>query len=357
MTLTSAPTASGPRTTPAVPTFPLAWTEADAPDLTGRTVVVTGATSGLGLLLTGHLGALGAHVVLAARDEAKAAAVRTGLLATAEDALAAVGGRRARAATAADLADRLEVRHLDVADLDSVRRFADDWMDEGRPLDLLVNNAGIGNQPYRTSPQGHESQLATNVLGPFALTGRLLPALRASEATTPGPRVVTVGSDFYRRVAGDDLDALRGRGQGGGIQYIRTKAAVAAWGRELDRRLVGDTGTGTVGGTTGAGGVVRSLVAHPGMATTPMHDQVASRAQALLMRFMTARYARPAAQGVLPVLYAAADPGAPADRFLGPARKRDTRVHAQRFVRAAADPAFARRLWAFAEDLTGVRYL
>lgn len=360
MTLTSAPT-SGPRTTTvsarATPTFPLAWTEADAPDLTGRTAVVTGATSGLGLQLTGHLGALGAHVVLAARDEARARAVRAELLATADAALAAVGGRRAHGAAARDLAERLEVRALDVADLDSVHRFADDWMDDGRPLDLLVNSAGVAHQPHRLSPQGHESRLATTVLGPFALTGRLLPALRASSATGPGPRVVTVGSPLYRRVAGDDLDALRGTGQdAGGMAHLRTTAAVAAWGRELDRRLVGDTGTGTIGGTTETGGIVRSLVAHPGT-TDPVPARGSSRAQQLLTRLLPGRSAHPAAQGALPVLYAAADPGAPADRFLGPARGRDSRVHATRFVRAAADPAFARRLWTWLEDLTAVRYL
>jgi NAD(P)-dependent dehydrogenase (short-subunit alcohol dehydrogenase family) len=338
MTLTATP----PISTTA--RFPLAWTEADAPDLTGRTVVVTGATSGPGLLLTGHLAALGAHVVVAARDEAKATAARAELLAR---------------GTGTDLAERLEVRRLDLADQDSVRRFADDWLDTGRPLDVLVNHTGVAHQPDRLSPQGHESRLATHVLGPFALTGRLLPALRASEATGPGPRVVTVGSTLYRRVPGDDLDALHGTGHdAGGIAYLRTKAAMTAWARELDRRLVGDAGTGTIGGTTDSGAaVVRSLVAHPGTAATPTHPPVPSRVRALVTRLLTGRHARPADQGVLPLLYAATDPGAPADRLLGPGRTHDDRVHATRFVRAAADPAFARRLWAFAEDLTGVRYL
>lgn len=336
MTLTATPPTS------TTTRFPLTWTEADAPDLSGRTVVVTGATRGPGLLLTGQLAALGAHVVLAARDQAKAAAARADLLAR---------------GTGTDLAGRLEVRRLDLADQDSVRRFADDWLDTGRPLDVLVNHTGVAHHPDRLSPQGHESRLATHVLGPFALTGRLLPALRASEATGPGPRVVTVGSTLYRRVPGDDLDALRGTGpHAGGIAYLRAKAAVTAWARELDRRLVGDAGTGTIGGTTDSGrAVVRSLVAHPGTASTP--PQAPSRVLALVTRLLAARHGRPADQGVLPLLYAATDPGAPADRLLGPGRTHDDRVHATRFVRAAADPAFARRLWAFAEDLTGVRYL
>ncbi|MFJ9905299.1 SDR family NAD(P)-dependent oxidoreductase, partial [Streptomyces sp. NPDC101152] len=135
------------------------WTASRIPDLTGRTFVVTGANSGLGLATTRHLARHGAHVVMAVRNEAK--------------------GRRAVAdIRAADPDASLETRHLDLADLDSVKAFAARAHVDALQVDVLINNAGVMTPPRTLSPQGHESQFAGNHLGHFALTGLLMDLLR-----------------------------------------------------------------------------------------------------------------------------------------------------------------------------------
>src|SRR2546430_6143362 len=155
------------------------------PDQTGRLAVVTGANSGTGKEATRRLAAAGAHVVMAVRTVAKGEAARAEIL-------------------AADPAARLEVRRVDLADLASVRDFADGLTAGGKPLDLLVNNAGVMTPPTRmTTADGFELQFGSNYLGPFALTMRLLPLLLAA----PAPRVVTMssGGAHTGRIHFDDL--------------------------------------------------------------------------------------------------------------------------------------------------------
>lgn len=140
------------------------WTASDLPDLTGRTAVVTGATSGIGLITARELARAGARVVLAVRDPDK-------------------GDRAVR-----DMPGNTEVRQLDVADLTSVRSFAQAWTGD---IDILVNNAGIMEVPLAYTADGFESQAATNYFGPFALTNLLLPHVT--------DRVITVSSQLHRR--------------------------------------------------------------------------------------------------------------------------------------------------------------
>jgi NAD(P)-dependent dehydrogenase (short-subunit alcohol dehydrogenase family) len=139
------------------------WTAADLPDLTGRTIIVTGASGGIGRITARELARAGARVVLAVRDVAKGA-----------DAAASMSGRT-------------EVRELDVSSLDSVHRFADAWQGD---IDVLINNAGIMQVPFALTADGFESQAATNFFGPFALTNLLLPRIT--------DRVVTVSSQLHR---------------------------------------------------------------------------------------------------------------------------------------------------------------
>ncbi len=186
-------------------------------DLTGRVVVVTGANSGIGLVTAGALASLGAHVVMACRSLER-------------------GRAAADALREEDPTRRLEVRTLDLSDLDDVRRFAAELLDDHDQLHVLVNNAGriVGEQG--TSPQGHELTLATNHLGPFLLTQLLLPRLRA----TPGARVVNVASAAHRQ-GSLDPDAL-GRTDGAYnamAAYSDSKLANVLFTRELARR-VGD---------------------------------------------------------------------------------------------------------------------
>jgi NAD(P)-dependent dehydrogenase (short-subunit alcohol dehydrogenase family) len=290
----------------------------DIPDQTGRTAVITGATSGLGLIAAGQLAARGARVIMAVRDTAKADRVRAGL------------------------PGEFEVRRLDVADLVSVRRFAAAMQEDGRRIDVLLNNAGAGKQTRELTPQGHESVLATNHLGHFALTGLLLDLFRPDH----DPRIVTVGSGFYRRVRldFDDLQAVRSFSPG--LTYARAKLANVLFGAELDRRL------------RHAGSPVRSFLAHPGMAGTPMHDSAQSPLQRVFLSIAVPLLARSAEHGTLPLLFAATSPLAGTGVFLGPGhRKADTRVHFAPIAGPGDDPAAAARLWSISEELTGVHYL
>ncbi|WP_405092033.1 SDR family NAD(P)-dependent oxidoreductase [Micromonospora sp. NBC_01392] len=292
----------------------VSWTFADIPDLTGRTAVVTGATSGLGLVVARQLTAHGATVIAAVRDVDKAARVLPGV----------------------------EARRLDVADLDSVAAFATGLHAQGRSLDLLVNNAGIGgHQGRRLSPQGIEMQFATNFLGHFALTGRLLDLIR------DGGRVVHVGSGLYRifRVAPPFDDPAAERSYSPSRAYVTSKLANLLLGLELDRRL------------RRAGRPVQSLVAHPGLARTALNDDIRRPALRATMAVLQALIGRPAERAAVPLLFAATAPGARGGVFIGPGnRKSDDRVHLDPVAAPANDPAVAGRLWDRARTWSAVEY-
>jgi NAD(P)-dependent dehydrogenase (short-subunit alcohol dehydrogenase family) len=288
---------------------------ADIPDLAGQTVIVTGASSGIGLETARALAGHGARVILAVRDEAKGAAAASTLPAPAEK----------------------EVRPLDLASLDSVRAFARDWA--GQPVDLLINNAGVMIPPLSRTADGFELQFGTNHLGHFALTNLLLPAITG--------RVVTVSSGAHRsgHIDFDDLNWERRR-------YLRwraygqSKLANLLFTAELQRRL------------TEAGSKVRSLAAHPGYAATNLQSHSGSRLMEFAMGNLGNRIlAQDAAAGALPTLYAAtAD--LPGNTFVGPsgfAGLRGAPAPCPR-SRAARDPETARRLWQVSETLTGVRF-
>ncbi|WP_405662558.1 oxidoreductase [Streptomyces sp. RK9] len=299
------------------------WDAASIPDLTGRTYVVTGANSGLGLATARALAHRGAHVVLAVRDEAK--------------------GHRAAADITADRPDAtLEVRPLDLADLDSVRAFAAALHADRTGLDGLVNNAGVMAPPRTLSAQGHELQFAANHLGHFALTGLLLDLL----AATPDSRVVTVTSTNHRqgRLAFDDLAGERTYSPM--AFYNQSKLANAVFGHELHRRL------------TEAASPVRSLLAHPGYTATNLQ----TAAPTGLVKFLFGRLLKPLAQsadrGALPQLYAATAPEAQGGDFIGPDGPAELRGAPKRVRLSpeATKPETATRLWTLSEDLTGVHF-
>ncbi|TDC78313.1 oxidoreductase [Streptomyces hainanensis] len=300
------------------------WTTDRIHDQAGRVFVVTGANSGLGLATTRALAHAGGHVVLAVRDEEK--------------------GRRAAAEITAERPDAvLEVRRLDLADLDSVRAFADRLRGDHPRLDGLVNNAGLMAPPRSLSPQGHELQFACNHLGHFALTGLLLDRLTAGT----DPRVVTVTSVNHRR-AHLRFDDLTGERHYAPMAfYNQSKLANAVFGRELHRRL------------TAAGSPVRSVLAHPGYTATHLQTNVTFGLwRVLLGRLGNPLFAQPAARGALPQLYAATEPGVAGGEFIGPdgpaeLRGAPTRV---RLAPRATEPETGRRLWDLSEQLTDVRY-
>jgi len=294
------------------------WKPTQIGDLSGRSVIVTGATSGIGLVEARTLAEHGAHVVLAVRnvDAGRAAAARI------------------------DGSTRVE--HLDLASQASVRAFAAGI--EG-PVDLLVNNAGVMAPPtHRTTQDGHELQFGTNHLGHFALTALLLPALLAA----PSPRVTTVASIAHHQgdekvVDGNPPGDYRPR-----TAYGRSKLANLLFALELHRRA------------TAAGSRLTSTAAHPGVAVTNLVANRDGMGASWIVRTLAPplmRVVLPGAEGgAESVLYAAcvAAPGS----YSGPQGPGEVRggVGPARISRLASDEELARRLWTVSEELTGVSF-
>lgn len=313
----------------------LRWTTADMPDLTGRQAIVTGANSGLGFCTAQALAEHGAAVTLAVRNVGKG-----------EQAAEQIG--RLLSAGRTEQAGRIEVAELNLAELASVHEFAARWSDahpEG--LDLLVNNAGIMATPRRLTPDGFETQFATNHLGHFALTGLLLPALVAR----PNARVVTVSSQAHRfgRINFDDLN---GAGRYNSWRaYGQSKLANLLFTGELQRRC------------DQVGLSITACAAHPGFAATNLifdgFPGVEQRSITNRIKQVGSRtLAQSAEMGALPTLFAATFPGLPGDAYIGPDGFMEQRGH-PRFVgrsAAAGDLVAAERLWAVSEQLTGVTY-
>jgi NAD(P)-dependent dehydrogenase (short-subunit alcohol dehydrogenase family) len=289
------------------------WTSADIPDQTGRTVVVTGANSGLGLVAARELVAHGARVVLACRNTDK------GEQAAAEITRGGVTGTTA-------------VEELDLADLGSVRRFA------GRvgPVDVLVNNAGLMAVPEGRTADGFEMQFGTNVLGHFALTGLLLDRIT--------DRVVTMSSVMHRigSIRLDDLNWERRRYQRW-LAYGQSKLADLMFAYELEHRLVA------------AGSPLRSMAAHPGYSATNLQSRTESFQDAL-MGLGNRFFAQGPEMGALPELYAATVTDLPGGVYVGPDGWGETWGHPIPVGSTAAshDREVQRALFAACEELTGV---
>jgi NAD(P)-dependent dehydrogenase (short-subunit alcohol dehydrogenase family) len=290
------------------------WTAADIPDQTGKTAVVTGANSGLGQAIARELARAGATVVMACRNVTKG-----------EQAATRVGpGAR--------------VEQLDLASLANIREFSERLA--GQPVDLLINNAGVMAPPRRLTADGFESQLGTNHLGHFALTGLLLPRL----LDAPAARVVTMSSGAHRagRINFDDLQGERRYNNW--LAYGQSKLANLLFAFELDRR---------------ADGRLSSIAAHPGYAATNL--QFAGPAhwyERASMAVANRVIAQNADQGALPALYAATMPDVPGGSYLGPDGFMELRGHPHLVTaaRRAYDLQDARRLWEVSEELTGVHY-
>ncbi len=303
------------------------WSSRDIPDLTGRVALVTGANSGIGYETAKALAAHRAHVILACRDHDKA--------------------RRARDKLESEL-DRssLELLHLDLADLVSVRRAAETVLGTHARLDLVVNNAGVMGTPYRQTADGFELQMATNHLGHFALTGLLLDRV----VTTERSRIVTVSSHMHRlgRLRPDDAAGTVPRNTW--LSYGTSKLANLLFAVELSRRL------------DAAALPTLSLAAHPGWTRSNLAGNGAalgdSRLRRKLARDAGTMFGQSTAAGALPILCAATSSNVRSGQYIGPGH----------FFGMSGPPAFARpagrardakaaaRLWRASEDLTEVRY-
>jgi NAD(P)-dependent dehydrogenase (short-subunit alcohol dehydrogenase family) len=281
------------------------------PDMAGRSVIVTGANSGIGRAAASALAGAGAHVVLAVRDTDK--------------------GRTA----AAGMPGETEIRQLDLASLASVREFAAAWDGE---LDLLINNAGVMAPPLGRTADGFELQFGTNHLGHFALTNLLLERITG--------RVVTVSSGAHRMgsIDFDDLNWER-KSYSAWRAYGQSKLANLLFTAELQRRL------------EAAGSPVLATAAHPGYAATNLQFHSGRRTLDVLSIVGNRLIAQDEDAGALPTLYAAvAD--VPGGSFAGPDGLMEVRGKPKLVGRSKAsrDADAARRLWDASEELTGVRF-
>ncbi|MGA7522204.1 MAG: oxidoreductase [Acidobacteriaceae bacterium] len=303
------------------------WTAASIPSQRGKLAYITGANSGIGFYSALQLARAGATVILACRKRANAEAAR------------------ARILTAVPAAE-LEITDLDLADLVSVRSASEHFLASRRPLDLLINNAGVMALPERrVTPDGFELQLGTNHFGHFALTGLLLPALLAA----PAARIVTVSSIAHRGATLDFSNLNWEQGYKPWPAYRRTKLANLLFAFELQRRL------------ERAHAAASSIAVHPGVSNTNLFKAGPGQGGGLLAKIIPlfiALVAQSEAQGALPTLYAATSPDAQAGHFYGPDGFREMRGYPVE-VRAEAqayDENAAAHLWNVSEKLTGVRY-
>ncbi|MEV0547554.1 oxidoreductase [Nocardia salmonicida] len=283
------------------------WTVADLPDQTGRTIIVTGANSGLGAATARALAAAGARVVLACRDTAKAERV------------------------AAGMRGETEVRELDLANLNSVRAFTDSI----ERVDVLINNAGVMALPLRRTADGFEMQFGTNHLGHFALTNLLLDRI--------ADRVVTVSSVAHRIGRIDLADPnWEQRHYDRWLAYGQSKLANLMFAFELQRRLAGE------------GAAVISVAAHPGYAATELMSHTET-VQDAVMWLGNRMLAQDAHQGALPTLFAATA-AVKAGTFYGPDGFLGLRGNPARAGSAptARNRKVAAELWELSEKLCGL---
>jgi len=308
------------------------WTTADIPDLSGKQVVVTGATGGLGLETALVLAEKGAEVVLAARNLAKGA-----------EAERLIRARHQGADVRFDL--------LDLADLTSVASFAERHLATGRPIDILINNAGVMAVPTRhTTVDGFEMQFGVNYLSHFALTGRLLPLLAAGPGREEGARVVQLSSMAHRggRIRLNDLNHTRGYSPW--PVYQQSKLAMLMFGLELQRRSdAEDWG-------------LTSVAAHPGFARTDLIANGAVDGRTGLFARVAGVLAlvasHSAADGALPILMAATLPQVAPGGYYGPTGFQEStgRPGVAVIKPQALDVEVAQRLWQASEAMTGVRW-
>lgn len=298
------------------------WTKINMPDLTGKIAIVTGANAGIGFETALGLYEAGAHVVLACRS-----------LSNGEQASNKIKQQEGRGS--------LETAVLDLSSLQSVKEFANDFLQNHQKLDLLINNAGVMTPPASQTAEGYELQFGVNFIGHFALTGLLYPLLNA----TPKSRVVTLSSLAYLRGTIDfnnlrlekDYDPMR--------EYAQSKLADLLFAVEFQRRINAN------------GHQTMSLSSHPGATQTELIRHMSEEDfNAALKRF---GILMDAAQGALSTLYAAvADEVEPAG-FYAPDQDGGIRGFPTQAAIApnALDETVAKQLWTLAEEATGVQFL
>lgn len=308
------------------------WTANDVLDQTGRTILITGANSGIGLEAAKVLVARGAHVVLACRSVAKA-----------EEAVVEIQANGPSGST--------EILEMDLSDLDSVKKAADEFLANHDRLDVLVNNAGLMAIPKKLTEQGVEMQFGVNHLGHFALTGHLLDVLAASGTNGEPARVVSIASQAHRagKIDFDNLDASQSYNPW--KAYGQSKLANLLFMRELDNRA------------GNANLPIMSVAAHPGGSQTNLGNESAGDIMTRMMEVVRPVFLKfatqSAAMGALPTLRAVVDPKADGCDYFGPDGFNELKGHPEKvdMSKRANDDDLAKRLWKVSVELSGVDYL
>ncbi|MDQ0428675.1 NAD(P)-dependent dehydrogenase (short-subunit alcohol dehydrogenase family) [Planomicrobium stackebrandtii] len=290
--------------------------------LTGKTAIITGANSGIGLEAAKAFAERGAHVIMAVRNTRKGDAARDLIIDTNKDAL-------------------VTVMKLDLADLASVRVFAESFKSQHKSLDLLINNAGVMTPPYSKTKDGFEMQFGSNHLGHFALTGLLLPLLK----NTAESRVVSLSS-LAHKGASIDFDNLDGaKGYKAMRFYGQSKLANLLFAQELDKRFKQNDLNSL------------SLACHPGISATNLF-KFGKRDAPKLMKTLMHNFLQPQEMGALPTVYAATDLRLIGGEYIGPDGKGQRKGYPTLDTphAAAGDEAVSRKLWEVSEQLTGVKF-
>lgn len=301
------------------------WTIEYIPDLSGKVIVVTGGNSGLGFVAVKAFAENGAEVILASRSKEN--------------------GEKAKAEILKDVPEgKIEVAELDLADLTSVRRFAENFNQKHTQLDVLLNNAGIMTTPYFKTKDGFEGQVGTNHLGHFALTGLLLPLLK----NTPKSRVVNVSSMAHKQGKMDFSNLLfeNGKGYSPMKAYGRSKLSNLLFTYELQRYFEANKIDAI------------SVAAHPGVSQTNLsrhlEDKLYFKIFAPLFQFMTQN----AAAGALPEIRASVDPDVKGGEYYGPNGFMELKGYPVKVQsnNRSHNKEDARKLWEISEELTGVKF-
>lgn len=301
------------------------WTTNNIPSLAGKTIIVTGGNSGLGLQSVKAYAEKGAQVVLACRNYAKGDEARTDILKQVPDA-------------------QIAVMSLDLADLTSVRTFAERFNKEFDRLDILLNNAGIMMPPYELTKDGLESQQGTNHFGHFALTGLLLDKLKA----TPGSRVVNVSSMAHKRGRMDFDNLLYENGKG--------YSPLGAYGRSKLENLLFTYALQDFFSKNKLD--IKAVVAHPGVSDTNLFSKIGGEFLQTLFKPLMKLMVQPAEMGALPQLRASVDSEVQGGEYFGPdgfaeMKGYPVQVQPDKHARNAGD---IQKLWEVSEKITGVRF-
>lgn len=299
------------------------WNKDQIENLDGKKVIITGGSSGIGFEAAKVLASRNAELTLAVRNIEK-------------------GERAAGAIKKLYPGARTAVMMLDLADLSSIEKFAAKYVEENNPLDILINNAGVMIPPYRKTRDGFELQFGTNHLGHFALTGRLLPAIIATQHS----RIVTVSSIATRKgiIDFDNLDGAHGYNR---MKFYRqSKLANLMFAIELQHRL------------ERAGSTAISVACHPGISATNLVSRGSGKDTGRLIKFLMKLFIQSAEQGALPGLFAATNRGLKGGEYIGPDGPGNHSGNPVITDEAAKlfDQEVARKLWEVSEKLTGVTF-